>query len=822
MAYYDKYITEYYKMNYEELSKIPNNSYSNLNFMKLPYDKNIVNITIDIFLSDQISLKENIEWNLEDQEKSPEKFGVLFVDMIKDEFENLEFKEKTRKNITKQIREQIVEHIVENTNFTRKRATKEEIFFSSLLCSNCGTVKQNNEYCPNCMYVFEKKLFVDEALNYQIVLPEFEKQERINDLNNYKNKDLFSSNNNLNNSNENTEEPNFYCLEKKKQYRTLEDYIFTNSESTFSINYWFKINKHIIVSHLKKFSAHFSPEDFSSLKYLNSKIIKIINENYKGLLTNEAYNEVINYVNKMYRLFSKPTLTIEKVFDAVYLKKYGKARTKLDENGKEIRPMLNFNDLDCKEGYLPDNYFKNLYDRLLKRTVVKKFNVTMNVKDSKVSKNTTKGDEKNEDKNENNEMLQKKRGRPRKYSIFREDDDNQPQEKGINLDDRNKLWEFEISPYPTMHYAFCGKCKLPPNEDRLLLCETCSSSYHHSCLNYEKSPKGKFSCYFCKIQKFGIENSAFIDLDQIKMIKKLQKPIKNMENKIIWNIKLNQLIEVLIYHPCSIFYRDKVPENLKDYLEEFGENISLLTIQKKVKDGLYDSPQDMIDELYRFFTNNMSYFNISSFMYFQIKSLYNLTNYLLLKEKIFGNLIQIKTGGSISVIQETDLLSSKEDEKIDKNESEKFNELTLDKKESNSDEKIELDTNENVTNSEIKKKRNNDFDLENIKNSIKNSIRNSRVSKEIREHIKEDKILNPEDRIRKKRGRKKGVKLGSRTLNNQNIDLGGINEEYDDRFIGKRTRSKYLNKYTAKDVQVDDDEKLYTCYDISFDEDSYN
>ena len=46
MAYFDKYISEYYKQNYEELSKIPNNTYGNLNFAKLPYDKNIVNISI--------------------------------------------------------------------------------------------------------------------------------------------------------------------------------------------------------------------------------------------------------------------------------------------------------------------------------------------------------------------------------------------------------------------------------------------------------------------------------------------------------------------------------------------------------------------------------------------------------------------------------------------------------------------------------------------------------------------------------------------------------------------------------------------------------
>ena len=127
--------------------------------------------------------------------------------------------------------------------------------------------------------------------------------------------------------------------------------------------------------------------------------------------------------------------------------------------------MLNFNQLnDIKEGWLPDTIpEKNM-------------------------------EEKKEDKIKNSE-IKRKRGRPKKMEIFK-NDMLKLDEVQITLQDRDKLFQTDLlQDDELLHYDFCGKCF---DVGKLICCETCSSAYHYECLGYDKFPRGKFKCYFCK------------------------------------------------------------------------------------------------------------------------------------------------------------------------------------------------------------------------------------------------------------------------------------------------------------------------------------
>jgi hypothetical protein len=116
--------------------------------------------------------------------------------------------------------------------------------------------------------------------------------------------------------------------------------------------------------------------------------------------------------------------------------------------------MLNFNNLnDINEGWLPDNLPEKNFD------------------------------EKKEEKVKcTDPLLKRKRGRPKKVDIFKneisKDDDLQ-----IILQERDTLLQTDVIVEEDMHYDFCGICE---GEGKLICCETCSSAYHFECLGYDK------------------------------------------------------------------------------------------------------------------------------------------------------------------------------------------------------------------------------------------------------------------------------------------------------------------------------------------------
>lgn len=506
----DSYINDYYIKNFQELQKPPTKRFNNLNISKLPFDKKKLMVSVDIRINESLIISNNIEWDITEN-RSIYKFTGLLINGFSSTIMTDEFKDYNLANIPNQIRDQIIEHIDENTYFSRVRLVKNEYEAPSLdlLCGNCGTVKFNNDYCVNCMFVYEKKNFT-------------------NTLSSTIGKDMFlgeSTNNELNNKFETKPTERQKLLElKQKDKDPIESFTLTYNEAkekkicgkcgelngmialqckkcsskfpvcdyfdlklqeNFAINFWDKINKHNTLQQLKNFQTKFYPEDFSSLKYLYFKIIYILKVHFEQILTEDAYSEILKYLEKIYKLYTMNSNSVYKIFENSYYTKFGKPKSKI--------PMLNFNQLkDIIEGSLPENETEDIDDdEIMMKLEVKK--------------------------EEEAKLLNRKRGRPKKLEIFKAGANEE--EGGVKLTDRIKLFNNVLCPPPFKHFDFCGKCF---KEGKLVCCESCSSSYHYDCLHYDKPPKGKFKCYYCKIVKFGIANSTFVDIDQLKIVKKIK------------------------------------------------------------------------------------------------------------------------------------------------------------------------------------------------------------------------------------------------------------------------------------------------------------
>ena len=236
------------------------------------------------------------------------------------------------------------------------------------------------------------------------------------------------------------------------------------------------------------------------------------------ILTPEAYEELNNYLESIYLLYSKPSTSSFKLFNKAYENKYHKPRPLTSE--------LNFNDLsdDIKEGWLPDNDINNKYMK------INSSNKNTKIYDNIARNNNSDDDEiietmmintsinkKNLDDIDNNnntgyDLTKRKRGRPRKIEIFKDEakifinkDYNTPE---ILLSERNKLFMEDIlMEDDLLHFDFCGECG---KEGKLICCETCPTAYHFECVGYDKFPRGKYKCYFCKIVKLGIDQTVTV------------------------------------------------------------------------------------------------------------------------------------------------------------------------------------------------------------------------------------------------------------------------------------------------------------------------
>ena len=341
----EKYIEEHYNLKYpfmqrEQTTKI-------YNFNKLPSDKKIVFLKFDIILNPNLTIIERIDWDLNEEKKSPQKFSELFVENLKDLI-NKDLIEYNKNHISKEIYSQILDHIDKNTIFTKLKLTKKDgdivnsntgigINLNSNLsnnsnsnsyyCNNCNIYLYNSEICLNCSNIAEKKQEknfsqnsnFNDGKNNEELLRQTERQKileaRQKNINfnesitvsyTYEGKEKKICKKcgevNLNNAPE--------CRNCKYKF-PLVTHFDINVDHNYSVHFWDKISKNSTIQQLKNFADFFMQEDFCSLKYLFEKVKFIIKTEFEEILTEEAIEDVYKSLSKAYFALSNTTSTVK-------------------------------------------------------------------------------------------------------------------------------------------------------------------------------------------------------------------------------------------------------------------------------------------------------------------------------------------------------------------------------------------------------------------------------------------------------------------------------------------------------------------------------
>jgi hypothetical protein len=77
------------------------------------------------------------------------------------------------------------------------------------------------------------------------------------------------------------------------------------------MHFWEKINKNSTIHQLKNFAEFFSQQDFCFLKYLYEKIKFVLANEFEDILTEEAYQDLLHSIDKIYFSFSHATLNVK-------------------------------------------------------------------------------------------------------------------------------------------------------------------------------------------------------------------------------------------------------------------------------------------------------------------------------------------------------------------------------------------------------------------------------------------------------------------------------------------------------------------------------
>ncbi len=261
--------------------------------------------------------------------------------------------------------------------------------------------------------------------------------------------------------------------------------------------------------------------------------------------------------------------------------------------------MLNFNNLtDIKDGWLPDN--------------LPEVNIE-EIKEEKIK--------------QLDPLLKRKRGRPKKIEIFKSDL-IKGEEVMISISERDILMKTDLTSPDDMHYDFCGRCS---EFGKLICCETCSSAYHYECLGYEKFPRGKFKCYYCKIVKVGIDEAISVDKLSAKLIKKLI----TYNRKAKWQSKAQELLDVINDHHCSAFFKSPVPQDFLEYYEKIKETMDLTLVEIKLNHKKFGSLREFIADVYLIWSNFKEFYTPASFFYKQANTLEMFMTHLIKEESVF-------------------------------------------------------------------------------------------------------------------------------------------------------------------------------------------
>ena len=792
----DNFIINYYKENLNKIKEKNSPPLKYINFRNLNYDQKIFQLSIEIKFSENLIIKTKIDWNLNDEKKSPEKFSNLFVENLAEFIKDKNLIEFNKTNIKNQIFNQLIEKIVQKYKFPKFHIIrkKNEINGLNELCPNCGTIKYNNNYCINCLEIFQndnnnnnnkkniikkknennntskknnnnendvKRLLTLRQKNPNLLLNNNNSNNNLNsnlnqisfiDNDNFFSNDNFSINNNLlllhnkklcKKCNEINNKSNLICKNCNYKFPIITCYDIYNNNNTFCTNFWDKINKNNIISQIKDFQYNFEITDFYNLRYLYNKIKFVLKLKYEKILTKEAYDELILYIDNIYNLFSKPSKITQKIFDKVYENKFGKKRP--------INNYLNINDLEdkFKIGFLPENdvneiyYINNNFGTKKKNikiydNIAKNFN-NNNIEDNIIeeeiynnnnipntnNQNNTNINSENQESRLNFLSSKRTRGRPKKIEIFREKPqtsnsfiDNIP---NIIFSNRTLLMRTDIKmDNDLLHFDFCGKCELETG--KLICCETCSSAYHFYCIGYEKIPRGKFKCYFCKIVKNGRKDAVSVSTNQIKLIDNLFKT----ETIDKWFVVAEKLLFVVNQHQCASFFKDEFPKEIKEYYEKIKEPKDLKLIEIKLKNFEYKNLDEFLKDLNAIWKNIKIWYNDSkSFFWRAADSMEIFINALVNNEKLFERFDKFLDLTEQEISDYKNYLKIEKEKKIQENinsNNDNFinvDDYDIDNENKNENNKNNFNENENNINND------NNNNIKNDNNNENNNIENN-------------------------------------------------------------------------------------------------
>ena len=666
-------------------------NFNSIDLSNLTPEQKIIQIKLTYKISDYLIIKDKIDWDLVLRKKSIESYIDLFIKKLTPFFEKPELIEENRKSLKRQFFEQIIEQLIKLNKFPTFHVLdkKSELNGINELCPKCHTIKVNNDRCVNCLFKFKEENNSEKS-NSLVNKEEIKKKLNTNINNNNK---VIEENNKINllnerqrilslrqksinieegnadekickKCNEINEKINLYCIKCGEKFpivtcldsTNINSNIYNNDDESSMINnqinnnysvYFFeKINKNHIISQLKDFGNYFNPEDFSSLKFLYSRTKEIITKHYQDIITLEAYEDLMNYLDSIYSLYSKPSPSSFKIFNKAYENKYHKERPLVNE--------LNFNELsdDIREGWLPEydinaKYMKQtvnnknvkIYDNIVRNNNLSEDDdeiiETMMIGGAIVNNNIKK-----EENETDNLLTRRKRGRPRKIEIFKDEVKYLNKEYNnieIIPSERNNLLIHDIIlDNELLHYDFCGECG---GLGKLICCETCPTAYHYECVGYDRFPRGKYKCYFCKVAKLGIKQAVTVTQKHIDLIHSLFEYDSKCD---YWFIVARNLINVLKIHQCSSFFKEPVPEELVDYYKVVKEPRDLSLIEIKLNNWEYKTLYKFLDDLEFVWKDIKLFYKPNSFFWKNADVLEIFVDHLIKEEKIFGRFESIK------------------------------------------------------------------------------------------------------------------------------------------------------------------------------------
>ena len=689
----DEYINTKNKQKLEEFFKNQKDFENSLNFnsidlSNLTPEQKIIEVKLTYKISDYLIIKDKIDWDLVIRKKSIESYIDLFIKKLSPFFEKPELIEENRKSLRRQFFEQIIKQLVKINKFPKFHVIEQKSELNGIneLCPKCHTIKIKKDMCVNCLYKFKDEKKSDKNNN---LINKEEIKKKLN-INNNKTPEDTNKINLLNERQRilslrqksiNIEEGSadeklckkcgeindkicLYCLKCGEKFPIATCIDSTNINSNYSniddessminnqinnnycVHFFEKINKNHIISQLKDFSNYFNAEDFSSLKFLYSRTKEIVTKYYQDIITAEAYEDLMNYLDSIYALYSKPSPSSFKIFNKVYENKYHKERPLTSE--------LNFNDLnsDIKRGWLPENdvnikYMKQpvnnknvkIYDNIVRNNNLSEDDdeiiETMMIAGG--GQNNTKKIEENEN---DNLLTRRKRGRPKKIEIFKDEAKYLNKENNtieIIPSQRNALIIQDIIlDNELLHFDFCGECG---GFGKLICCETCPTAYHYECVGYDRFPRGKYKCYFCKVAKLGVSQAVTVTQKHINLVHTLFEYDKKYD---FWFIVARNLINVLKVHQCSSFFKEPVPEELEDYYKVVKEPRDLSLIEIKLNNWEYKTLHSFLDDLEYVWKDIKLYFKQNSFFWKNADVLEIFVQHLIKDEKIFERFESIK------------------------------------------------------------------------------------------------------------------------------------------------------------------------------------